>query len=213
MVAILVISDVRFYREGLQTALAAEPGFDVVGTASDAAQALDLVRVGGAGWVDVVLLDLGVRDGRPLIRAIHQIAAEVRVVALGLAETGGAVLPWAEAGIAGYVGRDRTLAELISVVRSIAGGESPCPPRVSAALFERVAALAGDAATPVDGTGRLTARELEIVSLLARGMTNREIARTLTIALPTVKNHVHNVLDKLQVRHRADVSRHVRGEL
>lgn len=211
MVAILVVSDVRFYREGLQTALAAEPGFDVVGTAADAVQALDAVRAGG---VDVVLLDLGVRDGRPLIRAIHQIAAEVRVVALGLAETGGAVLPWAEAGIAGYVGRDRTLAELISVVGSIAGGESPCPPRVSAALFERVAALAGDAANPVDGViGRLTARELEIVGLLARGMTNREIARTLTIALPTVKNHVHNVLDKLQVRHRADVSRHVRGGL
>jgi len=207
MVGILVVTDVRFYREGLQQALDAEPDFEVVGTAATTATALDVVR---AGNTHIALLDLGVGDGLPLIRAIHQIAPAVRVVALGLAETGGAVLPWAEAGVLGYVSRDSSLARLIAVVRSITEGESPCAPQVSAAMFQRLAALARHPASN-GAAARLTAREVEIVTLLARGMSNREIARTLTIALPTVKNHVHNVLDKLQVRRRADAPREVFG--
>jgi two-component system, NarL family, nitrate/nitrite response regulator NarL len=207
MIRILVVSDVRFHREGLQRMLAAEADLTVVGVAADEHQALGAIRAGGT---ELVLLDLVLRDGRSLVRAIHDIAPAVHVVALGLSDTGSSVLPWAEAGVAGYVGQNCSFAELVAVVRSIAQGGSPCAPDVSAALFKRIAILSE---RPLwrDATARLTPRESEIAALLARGMSNREIARTLTISLPTVKNHVHNVLDKLQVTRRADVAGQVMG--
>lgn len=200
MIRLLVVSDVRFHREGLQRMLAAEADFTVVGAAADEHQALQAIRDGGT---DLVLLDLVLRDGRPLVGAIHSIAPAVHVVALGLSDTGSSVLPWAEAGVAGYVGQNCSFAELATVVRSIAQGGSPCAPDVSAALFKRIAVLSGRS---VWRDARLTPRESEIAALLARGMSNREIARTLTISLPTVKNHVHNVLDKLQVTRRSEVA-------
>lgn len=205
MVGILVVSDVRFYCEGLNSALSAEPGFEVVGTAADPAAALAVVR---AGPVEVALVDLDLTTGLPLVRAIHQVAPAVRIVAIGLPETGPAVVPWAEAGVAGYVSKGSSLRQLIAVVDAISRGDSPCAPQVSAALFVRLATVSGHARTD-QVTAQLTARELEIATMLARGLTNREIARALTIALPTVKNHVHNVLEKLRLHRRADIAAHI----
>jgi two-component system, NarL family, nitrate/nitrite response regulator NarL len=203
MLRVLLVSDLRFYREGLQRALSQEPDLEVAGSAASADTALGLVMATGA---DLVLLDLGVPGGIALVRAIRRGAPGVRVVALGIAETGSAIMPWAEAGIAGYVPRESSLTQLVSTVRSIVDGQSPCAPHVAAALLQRVAMLAGSWPTSREPVS-LTAREVEIVGLIERGLTNGEIARTLSIALPTVKNHVHNVLTKLDVQHRWDAPR------
>lgn len=201
MLRLLLASDLRFYREGLQRALSQEAGIEVVGTASSVEQTLDLLAATGA---DLVLLDLGVPGGMELVRTIHRSAPGVSVVALGLAETGSAIVPWAEAGIAGYVARDASLAGLVATIRSIVDGQPPCAPQVAAALLHRVASLASSRSSAPRAPATLTAREVEIVGLIERGLSNWEIARTLSIALPTVKNHVHNVLTKLDVHRRWD---------
>ena len=203
MLQVLLVSDLRFYREGLQRALSQEPGLEVAGAASSADRALALVA---ATATDLVLLDLGVPGGMALVRAIRRGAPGVRVVALGVAETGTAIMPWAEAGVAGYVPRESSLAELVSTIQNIVDGQPPCAPQVAAALLQRVATLAGPRPAGREPTG-LTAREVEIVGLIERGLSNGEIARTLSIALPTVKNHVHNVLTKLDVHRRWDAPR------
>src|SRR5262245_18204909 len=109
MVGILIVSDIRFYREGLAQALATEAAFAIRGVAADAREALGLVR---RGAVDVALIGLGLDQGLPLIHAIAETAPAVRAVAIGVPENGATILRWAEAGVAGYVARDRSLAEL-----------------------------------------------------------------------------------------------------
>jgi DNA-binding NarL/FixJ family response regulator len=99
------------------------------------------------------------------------------------------------------VTRENTLDDLVTVVRSVARGEMPCTPRAAAVLLDRVGALAADRRI---ADVRLTGREREIVALMERGLSNKEIGRTLCIQLATVKNHVHNILYKMQADNRND---------
>jgi DNA-binding NarL/FixJ family response regulator len=96
------------------------------------------------------------------------------------------------------------------VVRGVVRDELPCSPQIASTLLRRVGALASVAA-PVEPRARLTSRELEIVHLIERGLSNKEIGRELCIEVATVKNHVHNVLEKLQVRRRTEAVARIRG--
>jgi DNA-binding NarL/FixJ family response regulator len=117
------------------------------------------------------------------------------------------VLRCAELGVSGYVTRADSIATTISAVESVARGELLTTPRMAAALLERVARLARD--VPATDGGRLTRREQEVLRLIQAGLPNKLIAQRLQIALPTVKNHVHNILEKLQVRSRGEAARQV----
>jgi two-component system nitrate/nitrite response regulator NarL len=144
-------------------------------------------------------------------RAIHGTRSGTRLVALAVGERPEDVVPLAEAGICGYVPRDAALPELVSTVEAVDRDELLCSPCVAAGLVRRLAALAADVMDPLAGS-RLTAREREVLALLGEGLTNKEIGRRLCIELPTVKNHVHHVLEKLQVQCRAEaVARAQRG--
>jgi DNA-binding NarL/FixJ family response regulator len=131
-----------------------------------------------------------------------------KVVVLGLAESEAEILRYVEAGAAGYVLKDDSVEELLSNIRAIHRGEAVVSPEIAAALMSRVTELA-QLFTDVDvGAGanpELTDREQEILGLISQGMTNREIAEALIIEVGTVKNHVHNILNKLNVssRHEA----------
>jgi len=120
------------------------------------------------------------------------------------------VIACAEAGVSGYVTREASLDELTGVVESVARGESPCSPRISALLLRRVAETAGRR-TETDAARRLTRREAEIVGLIDEGLSNKQIAGRLSIELATVKNHVHSILEKLQVERRAEAAARVRS--
>jgi DNA-binding NarL/FixJ family response regulator len=124
----------------------------------------------------------------------------VPIVALGVPDVEGDVLACAEAGIAGYVTREASLEELVAVVRSAVQGELRCSPRIAAGLLRRLSALSehGPSAPRV----RLTARQREIVRLIGQDLSNKEIAHRLGIEVATVKNHVHNLLEKLNVHRR-----------
>lgn len=204
MIRILVVTDVRLYRDGLVQHLGRQPPMQVVGAAGDRASALEASQT---LLPDVVLLDLAMAEGRATIGALRALAPSVRVVVLGVSESDGDVLCCAESGAAGYVVRDGSIDDLTATVECVARGELRCSPRAAAMLLQRVFALASERGLNATVAEELTLREREIVRLVERGLSNKDIARQLGIELPTVKNHVHHILEKLRVRRRGEIGR------
>jgi len=205
---VFIVADIRLFREGLAAALQREHGLAVAGTASNAAEAAAAIR---AGVADVVLLDTLASDVECEIRTIRAANAEAKVVALGAPDDDERVIAWAEAGVASYLRREASLGELAEALESLARGEAVCSPRIAAALLRRVRTVA--AARPSNRAATtLTSREREIIALIDEGLSNKEIARRLVIEVATVKNHVHNILDKLRVGTRGEAAAVVRRE-
>jgi two-component system, NarL family, nitrate/nitrite response regulator NarL len=202
MIDVLVVADIPLYREGMARALGHGRRVHVLGTATSSQEALSRVR---DLKPEVILVDVAMNDGFDTVRAIGEATPEAKVVALAVSDTEADVIACAEAGVWGYVPRDGTLDDLEAVVESVARGESLCSPRIAASLLRRVGALAAELRGPPPVTS-LTARELEVAALLDQGLSNKEIAQRLSIAVPTVKNHVHSILDKLHVNRRTEAA-------
>lgn len=200
MIRIIVVGDIALYREGVASFLRQVDGFSVEGIG---ATAEDAMRLADARRPDVVLLDASMPGSLPLVRELAQRVDPIGVVALTIPESEQAVLPCIEAGVAGYVPRDAGLEELVSVIRSAARGEGICSPRMVGRMWARLAQLSR-AQAPTAVASVLTNREREILTCIERGLSNKEIAARLFIELATVKNHVHNILEKLHVRRRGE---------
>jgi two-component system, NarL family, nitrate/nitrite response regulator NarL len=195
---IIIVSDTRLYCEGLALSLARVCRVVVVGVADTAASALTCIEEKNP---DVALLNFAMHDALALPHAIATARMRVKVVAFSVADTENEVCECAEAGIAGYVARNGSKEDLIAAVENAVRGEVLCSPRVTASLFRRLAAhVQTTSQRPPEPL--LTGREQDIIALINRGLSNKEIARQLKISLPTVKNHVHSILEKLQVRRR-----------
>ncbi len=207
MIRVYIVGEVRLYREGLEQVLGQLGTIEVVGAGAGPADVIPRIR---DLHPDVVLLDLRVPDGPVVAQAVVKAVAPARVVALAMREVEPEIVAWAEAGIAGYVDREGSLEDLVAAVESVARGEMLCSPRVAAFLLGRVAALATGGSL-LGRQPHLTSREREITRLVGEGLSNEQIARALQLALPTVKNHVHSILDKLEVHRRADVASLVAG--
>jgi DNA-binding NarL/FixJ family response regulator len=201
---VAVVAPVRLYREGLVQALARDPRLQVVGAAASVPEALALVE---EQRPDTVVLDLGAA-GSLLVRELTARVPELRVIALAVTETPDNVVEWAEAGIAGLVTPDGTVGDLTDAIMCAARDELVCSPRVAGTLLRRVRALA---ARDENGDTSLTPREVQIAQLIERGLMNKEIGSRLGIELPTVKNHVHRILEKLGAHRRADAAAHIRS--
>jgi two-component system, NarL family, nitrate/nitrite response regulator NarL len=199
-IRVVIAAEIRLYREGIAHLLALEPDVSVVGAAAEPGEALRIVRECGP---DVALVDLGAERGLATVRGLRREAPEVRVVTLGVDDGDADVLAWAEAGVSGYVARDASFEDLVETVRGVARGELPCSPQMAATLLRRVTALADE---PRDAGTQLTRREREIGCLIDAGLSNKEIAHHLYIALPTVKNHVHNILRKVGATRRGEAA-------
>jgi DNA-binding NarL/FixJ family response regulator len=204
-VRVFILATVRLYREGLSRCLADVPSLSVVGDSADTATALEVIE---DLQPDVVLIDIGMAHGPPLARQIRQNMAGARVIALAVSDASTDAMSWAGAGVVGYITRDQAIEDLVTTVERAARGEVVCPHRVVASLLDGLAAQArDDAPWRDDRLERLSAREAEILTLIEAGMSNKEMARKLSISLSTVKNHVHSVLRKLEVPHRFDAAR------
>jgi two-component system nitrate/nitrite response regulator NarL len=208
MTRLLIVSGIRLYRDGLAQLinLHQDAQFHVVDAlaALPATQA-DLDRMAA----NVILLDIALAGSHAAVRYLSRTVTAPPVVALGIVDSDDEVLSCAEAGAVGYVTREGSLEELIAVVRSAARGELLCSPRVAGALARRLAAVSGDPA-PVQVRGRLSRREREVADLISQDLSNKEIAQRLNIEVATVKNHVHNLLEKLHVHRRSDAAFAVR---
>jgi two-component system nitrate/nitrite response regulator NarL len=208
MIRVLIVAEIRLYREGLADMLREETGVDVVATASGADDAVRALR---EKHPDIVLLDVGIPDNAWLARALVAAVPGTLIVAVAVPEAEDSVVACAEAGVAGYVTREGSVEDVVAAVEAVARGEILCSPRMAASLFQRIATLALER-SPESIESRLTNRELEILDLIDQGLSNKEIARRLTIELSTVKNHVHNILDKLNVTRRSEAAARVRAE-
>ena len=203
MIRVLIVAEIRLYREGLAQLLGRRSGMTVVGVKSDLREAV--AEIQGLG-PNVVVLDMAMPESCATVRELKRLAPGLAVVALGVGEVQGAILEAVEAGVAGYVTREGSLDDLAAVVESAVRGELHCSLEIAGSLARRLAALASDReASP--SRERLTTRECEIIRLLQRDLSNKEIAVCLGIEVATVKNHVHNLLEKLNVRRRTEAAR------
>ena len=206
-IRVFIIDDNRLLREGLVFMLAEQEGLAVVGSEENGGEAMEQIK---ALRPDVVLVDIGLPadDGIEVTRALRQDLPEVRVIILGMPDLTNEIMACIEAGAAGYVLKEASFDYLVETIRSAHRGESFCSPRMAASLFSRVAELAGERIpnSPV----KLTPREVEIINRIAEGLSNKEIAQRLTVEVQTVKNHIHNILDKLQLHNRLEAVQYAR---
>ncbi|OIV39081.1 DNA-binding response regulator [Mangrovactinospora gilvigrisea] len=196
-IRIMLVDDHPVVREGLRGMLAAEPDLRVVAEASSGAEALEVCAAAGE-LPQIVLMDLRMPggDGVQATEALLAAHPGLRVVVLTTYETDRDILRAVEAGAAGYLLKDASRAELADAVRAAARGETVLAPSVAGALVTRL--RGGSAERP-----RLSARELEVLRLVAAGCTNGEIGRRLYIGESTVKTHLLRVFGKLDVADRA----------
>jgi two-component system, NarL family, nitrate/nitrite response regulator NarL len=203
---LLILGEVGLYREALAGSLGRDDRFEVAAVAAgveEARAALERVEA------DVILVDTRMPQGVDTVRALAAAAPQVKLVALAVPEVEGEVLAFAEAGASAYVTVDGSMSDLASVVHSVERGEVVCSPGMAAGLFRRVAVLSRDRQLdPIDE--KLTARELDVLRLIEKGLSNKEIAAELSIELPTVKNHVHRILEKLHVHRRSEAAARAR---
>lgn len=202
-VKIVICTGVRLYRDGLAELLRAR-GAIVVATAATPAECLALVA---EHRPSAVLFDVATAEGVGSIARLAREAPTVRIVALGVPENEEMVIAYAEAGVAAYVTEDETLDDLDRALGCVARGAGACSPRVTAMLLRRIAAAGAERrqrSRPGARAASLTPRELEVLELIDRGWSNKQISRALCIELPTVKHHVHNILDKLAVHRRGE---------
>ncbi|HYX26443.1 MAG TPA: response regulator transcription factor [Thermoanaerobaculia bacterium] len=205
----LVIADYQqLFRECLAGVLATEKELEIVGKFATAQEAMEhLART----EAEVLLLGIeSLGDGvQRFVRDVRQRHPALKVILLGREETDDSVVDCLEAGANGYLMRDQPLSDLRSALDVVARGEIACSPRVAHSLFQRLASLGRERRRreKLDFLA-LTPRELEILRLIAAGLSNQEIAKKLFLSVHTVKNHVHKILETIGVHSRWAAVRH-----
>jgi len=205
-IRVLIVDDHALFRRGLEMVLAEEADIDLVGEASDGAEA---VEKAGEALPDVVLMDIRMprSSGIEACRAMKEVAPSAKIVMLTISDEEEDLFEAIRAGASGYLLKDIPYDEVADVVRAVHGGQSLINPSMAAKLLTEFAALAKrdetERAERVPAP-RLTDREIEVLKLVARGMNNRDIAKELFISENTVKNHVRNILEKLQIHSRME---------
>ena len=201
-----VVSPIRLYREGLARALELSNDIHVVGTARSARDAEQSLMEKS---IRVLLLDVPRSQRAEAVERTCRIDNTIRVVAFGIREDEDEIIGCAQAGVAGFVGPESSIEDLTAAVRGVLRGDVHCSPHMAGMLFrcirrERVAEVDDLDAANVLADGCLTKRESEALALVGRGLSNKEIASSLHIAVPTVKNHLHSAFQKLHVRGRGE---------
>ena len=208
MIHLLLVNEIRLMCNVLNAALEDEPDIKVVACATSVEEALEKLE-----QEDVVVFlastRLPERGALRLTETITEIQPSIDVIVLGVTEKKERVLQSVEAGAVGYVLSEDTLDEMVNKIKAAQHGKALVSPKIAGALMERVSELAqmfADLETGVVESAGLTARELEVLELLGQNLTNQEISDRLVIEVGTVKNHVHSILNKLNVSSRSEAA-------
>jgi NarL family two-component system response regulator LiaR len=197
VISVLICDDHAVVREGLRAFIGGEPAMRVIGEARDGIEAVAQAR---ALQPDVILLDLVMphQDGPAAIRAIMAERPAARILVLTSFADDALVMAAVKAGALGYLLKDSQPEELIAAIRVVARGEPSLPPAITLKLFRELKQPA-EQQSPA-----LTEREIEVLRLMARGLTNQAIADRLNISEWTVRTHVRNILEKLALANRTE---------
>jgi DNA-binding NarL/FixJ family response regulator len=206
MIRVLLVTEIELIANVIAALLNDEPDIEVAGSVTSIEAAL-----GQAATSDVILVSPRLPDDGALrlTRAIAETYPATKVLALGLTESKTRVLQYVEAGADGYVARDDSVEDLLQRIRAAHRDHAVVSPEVAAALMSRVtryAQLFSEVEAGQHDTAGLTPREREILELIGEGLTNQQIGERLVIEVGTVKNHVHNILTKLDVGNREDAA-------
>src|SRR5260370_38983521 len=197
---VLIADDHQLFRKGMRAFLTATPGTEVVGEATTGQEAIELAA---ALQPDVILMDLQMPgiNGIEATRQILHTSPHIRILVVTLFEDDASVFTALRAGARGYVLKDAKAAEMVRALLAVGGGEAIFSPAIATRLIDFFAASRPAAPKKIFPT--LTEREREILQLLARGLTNHDIAKQLVLSVKTVNNYVSNIFSKLQVTDRA----------
>ena len=207
-IQVLVIEDNRLVRDGLAALLDDHPDLKVVGAVANATIGLAQMR---ETKPDVVLVDaaLGNGDSHRLVRDLRKEGPATRVIVMDLLPVQEDVIEFVRAGANGFIVKDATIDDFVMTIRSVSHGAGVVPQSLTGTLLSHIADQAlihtGPAALQAV---RMTKRERQITNLIAEGLSNKEIAQQLNIALYTVKSHVHNILEKLALHTRLQIAAH-----
>jgi len=201
-ISVLIVDDHEVVRQGIRAFLDARPDFSVVGEAGSGEQALRMVD---QFVPDVVLMDLVMdcMDGVEATRRVKQVSPRTRIVVLTSYHQDEHIFPALQAGAISYILKDVKMDELAEALLRAANDEATLHPRVAARVIQEIHAASQEDVNPFT---ELTAREMEVLRLIANGLSNRDIAEDLVISENTVKGHVSNILSKLHLADRTQAA-------
>lgn len=209
-IQVIIVHPSRLCRESIALVLAQQPAMAVVAVDAELPQTdTEFTSLTPA----VFVLDFGGarRSGLDDAQRIHRLSPKCRILVINVPLNDTDILACIECGASGYLLDDASADDLVANIQAISAGETLCSPRIANLAFDKLSQLAhqsqmihGDHATP------LTRRELEIIAAIEKGWSNKEIALGLHIEVSTVKNHIHNILEKLELRDRRSAARYVK---
>jgi DNA-binding NarL/FixJ family response regulator len=205
-IRLLVIEDNRLLREGIVAMVAGQKDISVIATSGNH----DALRAVTRARPDVVLLDLGLRGHNSLriVQGVRESVPSAKIVIMDLVPIQEELVDFVEAGVSGFILKDATFDDFVTTIRSVARGTKVLPTEMTDSLFTQIVEQATRTKKASDAfrAVRMTRREREVIEQIAEGLSNKEIARQLNIAVHTVKSHVHNILEKLALHTRLEIA-------
>ena len=208
-ISILLIEDNRLFRIGLSSLLRKQKGLKLLA----AAPKPDVIPQLGPQRPDVILLDLGLGDRGSIqaVREIRETCPPSKLIAMGLIPVRSEILGLVREGVSGFVLKDASITDFVAAIRAVAAGHKVFPSSLTQSLLTQIVEDATRKGRVDVDDVKLTTREREIADLISEGLTNKEIAKRISLATDTVKSHVHNILEKLSLRSRVQVATRKRG--
>ncbi|KJE23748.1 two component transcriptional regulator, LuxR family [Frankia torreyi] len=203
-IRVLIVDDHALFRRGLEMVLGQEVDIEVVGEAADGSEAVTMAKEMAP---DIVLMDVRMprRGGIDATSAIKEAVPSAKIVMLTISDEEADLYDAIKAGAMGYLLKEISIDEVAADIRAVYGGQSLISPSMASKLLSEFAAMIKNKDDrPQLPTPRLTDREMEVLRLVAKGMNNRDIAKQLYISENTVKNHIRNILEKLQLHSRME---------
>jgi DNA-binding NarL/FixJ family response regulator len=208
-IAILIIEDNRLLRDGIASILKKQSDMHVVATFGNGENILLMMD---KFKPKVVLLDLGLRNQNSMqvVKIIKKHFQETKIIVMDLIPLQTDIFEFVQAGVAGFILKDASIAEFLKTIRSVYQGAQVLPPHLTGSLFSQIIehAIKGSNPTTIVESVRMTKREKQVIELIADGSTNKEIAQKLHLSTYTVKSHVHNILEKLALNTRVQIAKH-----